>query len=193
MLLLFLNPPETYRRRLPRVAGDARLQQRFLFSIPALRPGVSLNWGLNMSVAQSQDRPANRIALYLRTFSTDGRYAKMLETELREEIAAISRYRNVGSIDYVFNDEGQSLAPKGRPGLRALMDAVEARKVDLVWVPEFLDLAAYAPDLIELIQFLRRNGCGLRSRHEYLLFESRRPAADVNLSGHGTEEKIGVL
>ena len=77
--------------------------------------------------------------------------------------------------------------------MRALMDAVEARQVDLVWVPEFLDLAAYAPDLIELIQFLRRNGCGLRSRYEYLLFESRRPAADVNLSGRGTEEKIGVL
>jgi DNA invertase Pin-like site-specific DNA recombinase len=118
--------------------------------------------------------PINKIAIYLRSYSDNESYTTVQERELREFVDRYNRNRPWGEVVKVFRDQGMLLDTFTRPGLRALMRAIRRRQVTLVLVPEFRDLAVLPRDLFRVLRFLDRYRCGLRSRHEYLLFEDLR-------------------
>jgi hypothetical protein len=51
------------------------------------------------------------------------------------------------------------------------MNAIEQKQVTLVFVPEFRDLTLLTRDFLAVLNMFDRNGCGLRSANEYLLYE----------------------
>ena len=118
--------------------------------------------------------PMNRIGIYIRSYSETSDLPAMQETRIRETIAGLNRYHALGEVTEVFIDRGHLFDFYSRPGLRALMRAVRAKRITLVFVPEFRDLATLPRDLFRVFRFLDRHRCGLRSPHEYLLFEDLR-------------------
>lgn len=122
----------------------------------------------------SKVEPTNRIGIYIRSYSESSGVTVMQERRLRETIDSMNRYRPFGEVVEVFKDHGMSFDIDLRPGIRALKRAVRRKQVTLVFVPELRDLATLPRDLFRLLRFFDRHRCGLRSTHEYLLYEDLR-------------------
>jgi hypothetical protein len=120
---------------------------------------------------------ANRIGIYIRSYSTTGGFAAMQEQRLREIIDRMNRYSPLGAVVEVFKDEGLGFGDDPRPGIQALKRAICKKQITLVFVPEFRELATLPQDFLRLLRFFARHRCGLRSAHEYLLFEDLRLVA----------------
>jgi hypothetical protein len=128
---------------------------------------LSVKPGISVKLVE----PENRIGLYVRSFSEDGHFAETMESRLRETVDRLNRYRRLGEVVAVFRDQGRLFEPNSCFGLRALKKAVRKKQVTLVFVPEFRDLTVSFRELLRLLRFLDRHGCGLRSLNEYLLYE----------------------
>jgi hypothetical protein len=113
----------------------------------------------------------NKIAIYLKTFGSDSRYIDEKEKELRECIERLNRYHYLGEIVGVFRDFETTEFSTSLPSFKLLMNAVEQKQVTLVFIPEFRDLTFLTRDFLQLLSIFDRNGCGLRSANEYLLYE----------------------
>jgi DNA invertase Pin-like site-specific DNA recombinase len=134
------------------------------------------------SVSESTSHePTNKIAIYLRSYTANESYVAMQERELREFVDRYNRHRPWGEVVAVFRDQGLVLDTFARPGLRALMSAIRRRQVTLILVPEFRDLAVLPREFFRILRFLDRYGCGLRSQHEYLLFERLRDDGELSM------------
>ena len=143
--------------------------------------------------AASQPEPTNRIAIYVRSYSMTSDFSATQERRLREIIAGLNRYRPLGEVVEVFKDRGPHYDTYSRPGLRALMSAIRRERVTLVFVPEFRDLAMLPRDLFRLLRFFDRHRCGLRSEHEYLLFEDLRFGEPKGAIGVAPEAALKVV
>ncbi len=143
--------------------------------------------------AESPPEPINRIAIYVRSYSATSDFVASQEQRLREFIARRNRYRPFGEVVEVFKDQGPHYDTYSRPGLQALMSAIRSKRVTLVFVPEFRDLAMLPRDLFRLLRFFDRHRCGLRSEHEYLLFEDLRFSEPKSGTGVAPDAELKVV
>jgi DNA invertase Pin-like site-specific DNA recombinase len=116
----------------------------------------------------------NKIAIYLRSYTRDSSYADMQEQRLRELVESRNRHYPFGEVVEVFRDSGHVFGAFNRSALTQMLRAIRKRRMTLVLVPEFRDLATLPRDLFRLLRFFDRHRCGLRSLGEYLLFEDLR-------------------
>ena len=143
--------------------------------------------------ATSQAEPTNRIGIYVRSYSVTSDFVETQERRLREIIARRNRYHPLGEVVEVFKDRGPHYDTYSRPGLQALMSAIRRKRVTLVFVPEFRDLAMLPRDLFRLLRFFDRHRCGLRSEHEYLLFEDLRFSEPKSAVGVASDAALKVV
>ena len=125
----------------------------------------------NQNAGQSKPERINKIAIYLRSYSNNPSYIDIQENDLRRYVENTNRYRRFGEVVDVFRDCGTALYSLERPGIQSLMRSIQNKQVTLVLVPEFRDLAVLPRELFQILHFLDRHRCGLRSMHEYLLYE----------------------
>jgi DNA invertase Pin-like site-specific DNA recombinase len=125
----------------------------------------------NQNAGQSKPERINRIAIYLQSYSKNPSYINTQENELRKYVESTNQYRRFGEVVEVFNDCGMEFYSLERPGLQSLMRSVQKKQVTLVLVPEFRDLAVLPRELFQILRFFDRHRCGLRSLHDYLLYE----------------------
>jgi DNA invertase Pin-like site-specific DNA recombinase len=108
-----------------------------------------------------------KIALYLRSAcetqrARNGSTALQL-SKLCRLVRARNRHENYGKIVRIFEDKGQSGLAPDRPGLKALITAVECGDVNLVLVTDIQRISRSIQHLKPILQTIKRSGAELET------------------------------
>lgn len=137
------------------------------------------------SINLFETKVGHKIALYLRTASEDQEDSQnsleAQEKKLRNLIRSRNRREHFGKIVRCFSDSGCSGMDQNRLGLKALLEAVKQREMDIVLVSDIARLSRSMKHLIEVMTMIAVNQCRIETSMGHIplgtavdLFEGRR-------------------